>query len=662
MHHLSPGYARHRLSPYWIIATLTFPALSHAALNLSYGGWTVNNGIIAAPCPTGATCGSAILDDGFMNRKVVKGGINWFQYIITDFGVTGDPQSASGALGFAHELFVQTNQAKGDVYSRTVIKESKTYLTPDGHTLEDRWDLVSSWATSIGYGIETLSPKTTQGLSQIDWTVPSAPVELINSTVTVSGYDILLTRNHYVNTDYAVPVTVTQKVNLGGGNRQQFVWKGGELGSHNVNLATPLLPGGTNGGDVNFLFNNSLTWVGQTSTTPDSGTAQFGFTGFHASPDLGTPLLPAETTLTSLTSANPPTANWPTALASSWPTLSTLPMNIFAAEPVITAQSWVTPAPQTGTHPAITPATGSAGGTPPPVAFDAWTVSNGVVTLAANDCPLNTSCSTPFTGAGFLQREIRTADARYFQTIVTDKNASGNPAVVLGFTATKAVVGTSLDTTYSLAPGALTYSDENFVRAGSDGIASKQQMADNSSILYSRDLYGQPHPSYNPLTITAKLNNGWAQVGAADPVYRLSQQLYLTDPYGVYDNVSSPQFTMALAADGSRDMVFLSPVSRAGAVYTHYIDGSFVPTGHTPDVQSPILPGGSNGGDISWSPGDALKGTWVSQASSGYFRAFIGSTSFANLSTGEYTAFTRPDWHSPAPWISPFGPVTLPTP
>lgn len=131
-----------------------------------------------------------------------------------------------------------------------------------------------------------------------------------------------------------------------------------------------------------------------------------------------------------------------------------------------------------------------------PIPFDNWSVQNGSILsadgstpLGDQPCPEGFVCAAPMTDNGFFQREItRNSDGvRFFQTIVTDLGASGNPT-----------------------SNTLSFADENYVRINPpgaqvvvSGLADRQQVAD----------------APNGFATTARINVGWAsEAGSPDVV------------------------------------------------------------------------------------------------------------------------------------------------
>ena len=292
-----------------------------------------------------------------------------------------------------------------------------------------------------------------------------------------------------------------------------------------------------------------------------------------------------------------------------------------------------------------------------PVGYNEWTVSSGMVALT-QPCPVSAdSCGTPITGTGLLQREITVAGVKYFQTIIADTSATGDPRV--------AAFGT----------GSLEFSTENFVRQNnpSGGLASRSSLA----VL---DILPGGTGQTARTAISTVLNTGWAQGGAADPTMVLNQAVSSDANVSYFKS----RFDMKVAKDQSKDLYMeyqvaellgFSPLTWA----TRIVQGSFQNTSRTAGAGTPLLAAGSNGGDISWAPGDAIQVTW----NGANYQTFDGVTpyhyvntlSYKNLVTGASTSsakllfgsgqFGSTQFPTPNPesWVNPFGtaPVWVPS-
>jgi hypothetical protein len=466
--------------------------------------------------------------------------------------------------------------------------------------------------------------------------------------------------------------TVDQYVAFGNGDAQKFMKIDKYATSTHLPSATnPLLPGGTNGGDIYWLNSDPIhaTWIGQMTPSTGVATGQFGFTKFESDRNkvaLVQSPYPMVTQLSSLTNANP----------GGWNAIFGLTPNISSVS-VIQPTAVIAPSPGlTGTVAAIAPQT-STGISGPPIAFDGYTVANGIISAT---CPVGTGCGSPIEGAGFLQRTIDVAGKTYFQTIITGENDTGNPAVF-------GAIDFNGPTGAAPVANTLSFANESFVRPNANGLSSKLAMKDvdsyNSGVL-TDPVTGLPIPEpINTLLTSATVNAGWALGGPAATAFD-SHQLMIGEVPITFEFWHMMQADIKIAQNGSRD-IGISQMTGTLIGSTDPIDfrtriltGSYQTTAHTlgdpallPTAPTPISPtitgstspavtsGASNGGNIAWSAGDAIQATWIggvylSPGISG--PTVISSTSYTNLSTGQSTAFMRLTDANPASWASPFGP------
>lgn len=159
-----------------------------------------------------------------------------------------------------------------------------------------------------------------------------------------------------------------------------------------------------------------------------------------------------------------------------------------------------------------------------------WSVAGG--TIAAGACPTNYSCVILMTGDGFLQRQLTAGNGAaepvgtsYYQTIVTDKGATGNPT--------------------STTP--LSFFDSNFVKIGAvNGISDMQSVSQLGSLL--------PVPSTIDFVTTSAVDTGWA-LASGNSKITLHQSL--TDTASIF--VSN--FDMAQEANASGSPVISKVMS-----------------------------------------------------------------------------------------------------
>ena len=229
----------------------------------------------------------------------------------------------------------------------------------------------------------------------------------------------------------------------------------------------------------------------------------------------------------------------------------------------------------------------------PPVAFDQWSVTGGVITYSPTNpsagdptCPQGFTCGAALTGDGFFQRQItdNATGAQYFQTIVTDLGASGSPAT-------------------------LPFADESYVmQGGTTGIADKQRM-DSST------------PGQGTLTSTSTLNMGWAH-DAATPDVDIVQTVSdaatgLTSSMTFQqtrDNNGNPTGTLL---DLDQSIVLdaaVTPNDKQGFVLRKR-DGALNGTPHDAATDPALLPAGATpSSNLSWAATDNIQVVWIGQA------------------------------------------------
>lgn len=266
--------------------------------------------------------------------------------------------------------------------------------------------------------------------------------------------------------------------------------------------------------------------------------------------------------------------------------------------------------------------------------FDKWDVTGGTITPTTaggvgDNCPATWTCSAAVTGDGFYQRQISDGSGNdYFQTIITDKGVSGSP-------------------------GALTFSDESYVKTGNVG-----GLADKSQILESTTTGGVTED----FIASTELATGWAN-GTGDPA---------DDVTRIYQRISAVNGTTTTGGEDFYSDFWLDQVGNQGSTGRHMrIAGSvdiveqdgataasvqdfvlvdltgtgFVAAGGTADLGAD--------GSITWVAGDNIKAIWVGQDMSnvaGVAQEF-GFTSYEDLTgtTGLINTFALTGSSSAAP-------------
>jgi len=250
---------------------------------------------------------------------------------------------------------------------------------------------------------------------------------------------------------------------------------------------------------------------------------------------------------------------------------------------------------------------GAAMAASPTGSFDAWSVSGGTITTST-PCPTGFTCATAVTGEGFFQRQItETATGNdFFQTIITDKTATGNP-------------------------GSLTFSDESYVRSGNvSGLADKSQMQEVTTT-------GTLVETFEGST---ELGTGWANDGTND-ITQIYQGIIADDSAAGAEDFDAKFWLKQLGQEGAAgklmrissqvDIQEATTTPAAGAGTQDFVlvevSGAENPVGGTADLGAD--------GSISWVAEERIKAIWIGQdmsAIDGVGQEF-GFTAYENLST-----------------------------
>lgn len=624
----------------WVTVPTLYICTSSAVAGppTAYDGWSATGGNITVPCPAGAACSAPVVqDDGIFIREITLGGVRYFQSVLTTPGASGSAtaapfSAARGNLNFSNEFFVRTdsnpNAYTNGLADKLVIIESD-FTSP---TTEQR--LIYEAKTHIGWATDTVAA---HGFS----IKPGFDINTYQAISTVS-YDATLPRETFAVTsamrninEYTFDRDLSQSVDLDGGGVQKFKQRHLSAylqpSSHTPDPANPLLQGGTNGGDFawgpvvprTFLLDQiKATWVGQSQPSQAEG-GVFGYTQYWGeSAGVSQPVPLGETSFSSFSDPNPRTWAAPFGPAPSITASNPIQATAVVAEPVANPTKL----------PAVTPLAGT-GNSGSPIPFDQWTMATGVVT-PTTPCPAGVICGEAITGNGFFQRRLAVGDKTYYQTIVASENASGDPTAA-AFTATT-----------------IPYVNESVIQIGSEGIANKLELSEQKIV-------GTAFPE--KFNYSVKQNTGWALTAAADPTI-IVQQTVASDASAASFR---SRFDMKGAQDGSKDMDIAYDTATLASAYpinfrNRIIQGTFQTSTHIPDPAAPILPNGSQGGDINWSVGESIQAVWIgAQYIEGDpFREnhTISVTAYRNLTTGEATDFIRLTDPNPASWVSPFGP------
>ena len=221
----------------------------------------------------------------------------------------------------------------------------------------------------------------------------------------------------------------------------------------------------------------------------------------------------------------------------------------------------------------------------PTGAFDAWDVTAGVVDVGA--CPTGFTCATAVTGEGFFQRQIShtASGADYFQTIITDKTATGSP-------------------------GALSFSDESYVRTGNvTGLADKAMMKEDV-------VTGTLTETFEGST---ELGTGWANAdggGTAKNETKIYQGIIAVDTAADAEDFDA-KFWLRQTGDNAATGKFMRisstvDIQETGVVADASQDFVLVElSGSENSGASDVFLAGS--GTVDWNIGDRIKAVWVGQ-------------------------------------------------
>lgn len=299
-----------------------------------------------------------------------------------------------------------------------------------------------------------------------------------------------------------------------------------------------------------------------------------------------------------------------------------------------------------------------------PVAFDGYTVSNGSVSAG---CPATTSNGAPITSCvdtvsdnGMLQREITvggvSAEAgKYIQFILTDIGVSGDAAAA-AFTASR---------------GTLNFTNEDFVKMNNRGagIASQQRLIESTMVSATIE---------DRFEMAQEYEFGWARSGLTpwvstfEDISQVDYSVNPTNPDVIFqsraDVISNNSLFSTDIDVGLTQFVDLTDANGTGNQGFKFkrVAGQFQNTAHTAPA---ILPGGTNGGNITWAVGEDISALWLGQnitnmANAGFDHVRYTNNTLPTQST-QLTNLGVNATNSPSSWSNPpFGPaptLTAPT-
>ena len=230
-----------------------------------YDQWTAVGGDIRASngtdplsCPTGFSCGSGVVGDGFLQRALTDDttGVQYFQTIITDTGATGSP----GDLPFSDESYVRSalggSSTVGGIAGKQRVNDAASELFTTS-------ELNMGWAQDVGAAAPQLDLQ--QSVSE-------------SSTGFSSGFNFRLESDSSVQIDIDQEVLLLDNTGLSDNDKQVFALR--QLGAPSAGSAS--LP---NGATFDWTTDENIKaiWVGQDMPS----TAQvFGFQSYSSVDDL----------------------------------------------------------------------------------------------------------------------------------------------------------------------------------------------------------------------------------------------------------------------------------------------------------------------------------------------------------------------------------------
>ncbi len=284
----------------------------------------------------------------------------------------------------------------------------------------------------------------------------------------------------------------------------------------------------------------------------------------------------------------------------------------------------------------------------PPIPFDQFTVTSGDIT--ALPCPTTglppgatITCGdlndpNTIVSDGMLQRRITLSgltgaaavqNGTYIQFIITDPGVTGD-ATADPFTA---------------ARGNLFFTNEDFVKMNNrtSGISEKQVIIDSQM--------NSPDLETRFVNISEYEFGAWANTsGTTFPWIKLYQQISQLD-YSDYNASLAPDPTLIfdstadILSNGNgfndnikvtleQDVDLTVDGSGAGAQGFKYVKavGQYQTSSNPTD---PMLPGGTNGGTVTWSPGDPVEALWIGQT--------LDQGAFGNNTLFGFTKYTATD-------------------
>jgi len=275
----------------------------------------------------------------------------------------------------------------------------------------------------------------------------------------------------------------------------------------------------------------------------------------------------------------------------------------------------------------------------PPIAYDSWSESAGVITAS---CPTGFNCQGDSSDQGMMQRILYDSNGdQYIHQVITE------------FTADE---------------GNMTLETFVFSSNGEadSGIASKQHLYHNQTD--------------KNLDVMIYLNTGWANTG--ENVVEISQykdtttngnsNIFYTDSFTYYERRdTTTQEINGTYVDLTQGQLGSTYFQSDGAIVTTQTDQYSFVNRQASGVFNPIATvasltnywsgstlnanGATGGGTVAWDPGDAVRMIWWGQYCSGCsgYSANMSLQVLENMTTSSITAGQRYGVNAPMSWPNP---------
>jgi hypothetical protein len=649
---------------------------------LAFDQYTATDGVVSANCANWTnnsgvnltvSCGPELISDGMLQRQVTVSGSGdanydgtYVQFILIDSGANGDAaalpfSTGRGSLYFTNEDFIKMNNRGGGIASKQTIIDSQF---DSGTLTEDRFLMSTTYKN--GWAQDNTQPYVDPWIDLIQETqqlVYDADIGLATSAVeTYSGsFDLKSLPGAFAG---STSVDIDQYVGMFDGDpandaRQKFkhARRGGPYdASSSVIAGNPILPNGTNGGNLIWSASNAVaaTWIGFENLNPGLAGIDLTF-GYNKFQNLtgGT-----ETSKYSFSDAEAAT-HWNSILDLANPSgllFGPAPLMADVNAVSLTDFSVMTPTPLMGaanpdyianSDSTLPAPTGSVVVTSSD--YNQWTVTAGVFSGVACPAWAVTCSSSVINEGGLYQRWVVDGNGdQYLQTIlVEDGTVTGDPQAA------------------DFAANSLGFVAESFVKQGAgSGIAGNFHLAERGP-----QTIAPPINDYELLSTAndlpsnggdfiqnVELNKGWANVGSVggqvQATVDINQSVIVRDRLAL-DAVSMQEdFSMQVGQTQADKRLKL--YSRVGTqadwvdpidFTTVTVSGDYQNTARAGIADPFILPGSVQSGDeqdLSWVAGDALQATFIAgvygtSSPAGY--SVIGSTSFINRTTGDQISY-----------------------